>query len=245
MQKKIAIVTGSSRGIGKAIALELARLGYDLLLHYNQNEEAILHVQNEIQSLGRRAEIVQGNITLKADAQRIIDTAFKHWDHVNVLVNNAGITKDRAFVFMEDQDWHDVINTNLTGTYNVTRCVVYKMMRQRYGSIINIGSVAGNMGIMGQVNYCTSKAAINGFTRALAKELANYGICVNCVAPGYITTDMTDKMPQKNLEEANRRIPLGRFGSPHDIAGIVGYLTSDAAKYITGQVYTVDGGMTV
>lgn len=245
MQTKVAIVTGSSRGIGKALAIELAKAGYELLLHYNKNKEAALQVQKEIQLLDKRVEIIQGNVALKNDAQRIIDAAYTHWDHVNVLVNNAGMTQDRAFVFMEDEDWHDVINTNITGTYNVTRCAVYKMMRQRSGSIINIGSVAGNLGIAGQVNYCTSKAAINGFTRALAKELAPYGITVNCVAPGYIETDMTDKMSEKKLEEANSLIPMGRFGAPHEVASIVCYLVSDAAKYITGQIYTVDGGMSV
>lgn len=245
MKAKVAIITGASRGIGKAIAIELSKCGYDLLLHYNQNKEAAIQVQNEIGSMGQRAELVQGNIAIKVDAQHIIDTAFKYWDHVDVLVNNAGITRDKPFVFMEDQDWHDVLDTNLTGTYNVTRCVVYKMIRQRFGSIINIGSIAGNIGIAGQVNYCASKAAINGLTRALSKELAPYGIRVNCVTPGYITTDMTDQMSQKNIEEANHRVPMGRFGLPSEVAGLVCYLTSDAAKYITGHIYAVDGGLSV
>lgn len=240
---KVAIVTGSGRGIGKAIALELARLGFNLVVHYHKSEKEAEEVRDNIRSLGREAILVQGDVSNYQDAKAIAETVFGSWPEVHAVINNAGITKDIPLVMMSESEWGEVINTNLTGVFNITRAFIYQMIRQRKGTIINISSVAGLSGVAGQTNYCAAKAGIIGFSRALAKEVARYGITVNCVAPGYVETDMLGQMAPEKRQAACARVPLGRCGTANEVAALVGFLTSGQAAYITGQIYGIDGGL--
>jgi len=239
---KTAWVTGASRGIGKAIALELARAGADVAV-VARNAEAAEAAAEEIRGLGRRALAVSVDVSqLEAveEAARRVDAEL---GKVGILVNNAGITRDQLLVRMKPEDWHEVMRTNLDGAFHCTKILAKDMMRGRWGRIITISSVVGSQGNAGQANYAASKAALHGFTRSVARELASRGVTANVVAPGYIETDMTRDLPEGVREALFKSIPLGRLGTPADVAGVVAFLASDAAGYMTGQVIHVDGGM--
>jgi 3-oxoacyl-[acyl-carrier protein] reductase len=239
---KNAIVTGATRGIGKAIAIELAKAGANIAIS-GRNLDLLATVCSEIQSLGVKAIFIAGDVQHSADAQNLIDETIKQLGSVDILVNNAGITKDNLLLRMKDDEWNDVININLRGTFNTVRAATKPMMKQRSGKIINISSVVGVMGNAGQVNYAASKAGVIGLTKSVAKELSSRGINVNAIAPGYIVTDMTDAIPEEKKDELKKMIPLGELGSGQAIADAVLFLASSRSNYITGQVINVDGGM--
>lgn len=236
---KTAIVTGGSRGIGKACALALAHAGYEVAISYANNKAAANEVETTLKDMGRQALAIQANASNPLDAQMLVDTAFNTWGQVDVLVNNAGITKDGLIMRMSDEDWQQVIDTNLSGVFYTTRAAVKYMVKKRQGSIVNISSIAGVYGNAGQANYSASKAGLIGMTKSLAKELASRNITVNAIAPGFITTDMTADLPQDKVVE---HIPLRRLGTPEDIANAVVFLVASGG-YITGQVLQVDGGL--
>ncbi len=241
LQDQVAIVTGASRGIGRAIALALASEGAKVAVNYASSSGAADAVVDEIKGQGGDAIALQADVA-QADQ---VDTLFKavadQWGRADILVNNAGITRDTLLLRMKPEDWQAVINLNLTGVYLCTRAVSRTMLKQRSGRIINIASVAGQMGNPGQANYSAAKAGVIGFTKTVAKEMASRGITVNAVAPGFIATAMTDGLES---EDILKFIPLGRYGQPEEIAGMVRFLAADpAALYITGQVFNVDGGM--
>ncbi|KGM96967.1 3-ketoacyl-ACP reductase [Clostridium novyi A str. 4552] len=240
---KNAIVTGSSRGIGKAIAIKLAELGANIILNYRSDVASVEEVIREIESKGVKIIAIQGDISNFEDAKKIVDEAKEKLGSIDILVNNAGITKDTLLMRMKEEDFDKVIEVNLKGVFNCTKNVVPIMMKQRSGRIINISSVVGLSGNPGQSNYAAAKAGIIGFTKSVAKEIATRGITVNAVAPGFIKTDMTDILSDKVKDEIKKNIPLGRIGEGKDIANTVAFLASDMGAYITGQVISVDGGM--
>lgn len=239
---KYALVTGGSRGIGRAVCLELARMGYPLLINYASNTQAAQETQQQVEALGVSATLLPFDV---ADG-KASDQALEAWenahpdDYIAVLVNNAGIRKDAVMVFMQDDQWNDVLQTNLQGFFNVTRRLLKQMMTHRFGRIVNVASLSGLKGLPGQTNYSAAKAGIIGATKALAQEVASRKVTVNCVAPGFIATDMT-----KGLDEAELKklIPAGRFGTPEEVAAAVGFLASDQAAYITGTVLSINGGL--
>ncbi|MCL4254101.1 MAG: 3-oxoacyl-[acyl-carrier-protein] reductase [Anaerolineae bacterium] len=240
---KIAVVTGGSRGIGRAIALELGKRGAHVVVNYNSNADAAQAVVDEIIANGGSASHIQADVSDEAQAQKLIkDTTTAH-GKIDILVNNAGITRDNIIMMMKPDDFDAVINTNLRSTWLCAKAAVRSMMGKRYGRIINITSVSGIMGQAGQTNYSASKAGIIGFTKALAREVASRGITVNAVAPGFVLTDLTKDLPEKLTAQLNTFIPLGRWGEAQDVANAVAFLASDEASYITGHVLNVDGGM--
>jgi 3-oxoacyl-[acyl-carrier protein] reductase len=241
---KKAIVTGGSRGIGAAIVTRLAEQGYDVAFNYMSNKDAADALVEKISSLGVKAAAYKADVADFQSAGNFVNLAKEFLGDVDLLVNNAGITRDRSLFIMQQSEWNDVINTNLTGYFNVTRHLVGYFFKNKRGCIVNITSVSGLTGISGQTNYCASKAGIIGFTRALAKEAGKIGIPVNCVAPGYIDTEMTKAMPQKHLEELTAMIPMKRMGKAEEVADLVLFLGSEKARYITGQVFSIDGGLT-
>ncbi len=240
---KVAIVTGASRGIGRAIALELARRGAAVVVNYHTNEAAAQEVVAEIERAGGRALAVQADVSQAEEAKRLVDTATEVFGQVDILVNNAGVTRDTLLLRMSEEDWDVVLNTNLKGAFHCIKAAARTMVRRRFGRIINITSVAGLAGNVGQANYCAAKAGLIGLTKAVAKELGPRNITVNAVAPGFVETDMTVNLPQDLKDTAIRMTPLGRAGTPEDIAKAVAFLASDEAAFITGQVLSVDGGM--
>jgi 3-oxoacyl-[acyl-carrier protein] reductase len=241
-KEKVAIVTGASRGIGRSIALALAAEGAKIVA-VDMAPEGVEALAAEIKALGGDALAVQGNVTVAADAERMIDTAVEAFGRVDILVNNAGITRDGLLLRMKEEDWDAVLTVNLKGAFLCTRAASKVMAKQRYGRIINIASVVGQMGNAGQANYCASKAGLMGLTKSNARELAKRNVTVNAVAPGFIATDMTDVLPEKVKQELTAQIPLERLGSVDDIANAVVFLASERSGYITGQVIGVNGGM--
>ena len=243
MGNKVAFVTGGTRGIGKQIAITLASEGYDVAINYRKENDDLKDTVKQIEEQGVKCLTVQGDVSSYEDAERMVNEIIEKCEKIDVLVNNAGITKDNLLMRMKKEDFEDVINVNLTGTFNVTKNVVPFMMKKRSGRIINISSVVGVMGNSGQANYAASKAGIIGFTKSLAKELGSRNILVNAVAPGFIETQMTDVLKDEIKEEISKSIPLKRMGNTQDVANVVKFLASDDSSYITGQVINVDGGM--
>ncbi|MCU9593125.1 3-oxoacyl-[acyl-carrier-protein] reductase [Caldibacillus thermolactis] len=240
---KVAIVTGASRGIGREIALELARNGANVVVNFAGNVEKANEVVEEIKGLGRDSIAVQANVANRDDVDRLVKETIDHFGALHILINNAGITRDNLIMRMKEDDWDDVINTNLKSVFLLTKAVTRQMMRQRYGRIVNISSIVGVSGNAGQANYVAAKAGIIGLTKTTAQELASRNITVNAVAPGYIATDMTEQLSDDVKEELFKLIPLARLGEPKDIAKAVKFLASDDAAYITGQTIHVNGGM--
>ncbi|WP_413174314.1 3-oxoacyl-[acyl-carrier-protein] reductase [Anabaena azotica] len=241
LQDQVAIVTGASRGIGRAIALQLASQGAKVVVNYANSSTAADQVVAEIIAAGGEAIALQADVSQSDQVDTLIKTTLDKFNRIDILVNNAGITRDTLLLRMKLEEWQAVIDLNLTGVFLCTKAVSKIMLKQRSGRIINISSVAGQMGNPGQANYSAAKAGVIGFTKTVAKELATRGITVNAVAPGFITTDMTSDIKAEGILQY---IPLGRFGQPEDIAGMVRFLAADpAAAYITGQVFNVDGGM--
>lgn len=240
---KVALVTGGSRGIGRAIALKLAENGADVAINYAGNTAAAEEVKTAIEQMGRKALLVQGSVADTDGVQTIVNTVVKELGRLDILINNAGITRDGLLMRMKEADWDDVMHTNLKGVYNCSKAVLRTMMKQRSGRIVNMASVVGEMGNAGQTNYAAAKAGVIGFTKSLAKEVASRGITVNAIAPGFIATDMTSVLTDDQKDEMARTIPLGRAGQPEDVANAVLFLVSEGAAYITGQVLNVDGGM--
>jgi 3-oxoacyl-[acyl-carrier protein] reductase len=242
LENKVAIVTGASRGIGRAIALELASYGANVVVNYANSGAAADSLVTEITAAGGQAVALQADVSQLDQVESLFNAVIDKFKRIDILVNNAGITRDTLLLRMKPEDWQAVIDLNLTGVFLCTRAASKVMLKQRSGRIINIASVAGQMGNPGQANYSAAKAGVIGFTKTVAKELASRGITVNAVAPGFIATDMTSNL--SNTEELLKYIPLGRYGQPEEIAGMVRFLAADsAAAYITGQVFNVDGGM--
>lgn len=240
---KVAFITGGARGIGKSIAITLAENGYDIAINYRTENEDLKNTKKEIEEKGVKCFSVKGDVSSFEDCERFTKEIIEEYGKIDVLVNNAGITKDTLLMRMKKEDFTDVIDTNLVGTFNVTKNVISHMIKDRSGKIINISSVVGIAGNAGQTNYSASKAGIIGFTKSLAKEVASRGILVNAVAPGFIETGMTDVLKEEVKEEISKTIPLKRIGIPKDVANVVKFLASDESSYITGQVINVDGGM--
>ena len=243
LEGKVALVTGASRGIGRAVAIRLAQAGADVVVNYAGSEGAAQETVDAIEALGRKAIKIQANV---ADAEQVgamVQEAHDAFGHIDILVNNAGITKDGLLMRMKDEDWDAVLDINLKGTYLVTKAVSKIMMKQRSGSIINMTSVVGVMGNAGQTNYAASKAGVIGFTKSCAKEMASRGIRVNAIAPGFIHTEMTDVLSDKVKEAMVAQIPLGRMAQPDEVANVAVFLAVPFSAYVTGQVINVDGGM--
>lgn len=240
---KVAIVTGASRGIGRAIAEELGGRGAHVVVNYNRSADAAGEVVETIQSAGGEAVAHQADVGDYEQAQELVKFTIEHFEGLQILVNNAGITRDGLIMTMSEADWDDVMRINLKSTFNCSKTAIRHMMRKRYGRIINITSVSGQMGNAGQTNYAASKAGQIGFTKSLAREVAPRNVTVNAVAAGYIDTEIWSDVPEEMRESMSDMIPLGRKGDPDDIAKAVAYLASDDAAYVTGHVLTVDGGM--
>ena len=243
LKGKNCLVTGGSRGIGKAIALTLAGMGANVAVTYSRSADAANEVVKEIEKGGGKGMALQADATDFTKAEEVISKIVEEWGSLEVLVNNAGITQDNLILRMSEENWDAVINTNLKSIFNYSKAATKPMMRARGGSIINIGSVVGISGNAGQSNYSASKAGMIGFTKSFAKELASRNIRANVVAPGYILTEMTEKLDEKVLEAIKTETPLGRAGNPDEIANVVAFLASDMSSYITGEVIRVDGGM--
>ena len=240
---KCALITGATRGIGKQIAITLAKQGYNIALNYRKENEELENTKKEIEEIGVQVIAVKGDVANFEECENFVKQVIERFGQIDVLVNNAGITKDMLLMRMKKEDFEQVIDTNLDGTFNVTKNVVPYMMKARSGRIINISSVVGISGNAGQTNYSASKAGIIGFTKSLAKEIASRNILVNAVAPGFIETNMTDVLKDDVKQEIAKNIPLKRMGTTQDVANVVKFLASDDSSYITGQVINVDGGM--
>lgn len=243
LKGKTALVTGGSRGIGKAIALELAAQGANLVVNYTRNADMAEAVVKEAEALGVKALAIQADVAKADDAERMVDQAVATFGQIDLLINNAGITRDTLLIRMKEEDWDDVLQINLKGAFLMTKLVGKAMLKKKTGRIVNITSVVGVMGNAGQANYAASKAGLIGLTKSAAKEFASRGITVNAVAPGFIRTDMTDALTEDMKAKYAEAIPLGAMGEAEDIARTVAFLCSEGARYITGQVLLVDGGL--
>lgn len=240
---RIALVTGGSRGIGRSIALRLAKDGFFVVVNYLSNKTAALDVLASLESAGGKGKIAGFDVSDFDATQKAIGSIIEELGGLHILVNNAGITHDTLMLRMKEEDWTSVISINLNGVFNCTKAVTRTMMKQRFGRVINITSVVGEMGNSGQTNYAASKAGIIGFTKAAAREMAPRSVTVNAVSPGFIETDITLQLPEEIRNSYIEKIPLGRFGSPEDITGVVAFLTTEEASYITGEVIRVNGGI--
>lgn len=240
---KVALITGGTRGIGKEIAYTLAEENYDIIINYRTENEELMKLKKEIEQKRVRCLLLKGDVSNFEDCKKLVEEAINRMNHIDVLVNNAGITKDMLLMRMKPEDFNEVINVNLIGTFNMTKNVINYMMKERKGRIINISSVVGISGNAGQTNYSASKAGIIGFTKSLAKEVASRNILVNAIAPGFIQTDMTNILKENVKDEIAKTIPLKRMGTAKDVANVVKFLVSEDSSYITGQVIQVDGGM--
>lgn len=243
MKGKTVIITGGARGIGKAAALKLASLGANLVINYLGNDKAASETKEACKQLGAEILLIKGDVASAEQCEKIAAAALERFGRIDVLINNAGITRDGLLMRMEEKDFDSVINTNLKGTFLMTKAVSRQMLKQRYGRIINMASVVGITGNQGQANYSASKAGVIGLTKSFALEVAAKGITVNAVAPGFIETDMTDAMTDAAIEAAKALIPAKRMGSPEDVAEVIAFLASEQSGYITGQTVCVDGGM--
>ena len=242
-ENKVALITGATRGIGKQIALELAANGFDIAINYRSMQDGMDELKKEIESNNVKCEFVKADVANFEECEQMVKGTIEKFGRIDVLVNNAGITKDGLLMRMKKEDFEAVIDINLTGTFNVTRNVIPYMIKQKSGRIINMASVVGVVGNAGQTNYSASKAGIIGFTKSLAKEVASRNILVNAIAPGFIDTDMTKVLSDNVKEGINAQIPLKRMGTPNEVAKVVKFLASEDSSYVTGQVINIDGGM--
>ncbi|MFC2024988.1 3-oxoacyl-[acyl-carrier-protein] reductase [Chloroflexota bacterium] len=239
----VAIVTGGGRGIGRAIALKLAEVGATVVINDIGEDSPVNSVVEEIKAIGRDSLAILADVSSSSDVNRLVEETITTYGKVDILVNNAGITRDQLVIRMSDEDWDKVISINLKSVFLCTRAVLRHMIKQRWGRIISIASIVGIVGNAGQANYASAKAGIIGFTRTIAREVASRGITANAIAPGFIDTQMTQQLPENQRQELMRRIPLGYLGTPRDVAEAVAFLASEEARYITGQVLNVDGGL--
>jgi 3-oxoacyl-[acyl-carrier protein] reductase len=242
---RVAIVTGGGRGIGRAVALRLADEGADVAISYRANDEAAKAAAEEARAGGARCEVFKGDVASPEDVKALIQGVNDAFGRIDILVNNAGLTRDNLMMRMKEEEFDEVINTNLKGTYLCTRAVLRSMIRARWGRIVNISSVVGLVGNSGQANYAASKAGIIGFTKSVAREVAQRGITANVVAPGYVETELTGSLPEEVKDQIRGQVPAGRFGEAGEVAEVVAFLAGEGAGYVTGQTVAVDGGMTM
>jgi 3-oxoacyl-[acyl-carrier protein] reductase len=243
LKDKVAVVTGGARGIGRSIVTALAEQGADVVFTYLKNHELTRSLVDEVTGLGRRSISVQTDVRDYEEAEALVDKVKKEFGSIDILVNNAGITRDKSLMMMTKEDWSDVIDTDLTGVFNVTRAFIITFLKQKNGNIVNISSASGVHPLPGQVNYAAAKAGVIGLTKSLAKEVAQFNVRVNAVAPGFIETDMTAALPEKHRARLLGSIPVGRFGEPDEVARVVVFLASELSSYITGQVLEIEGGL--
>ena len=242
---RVAIVTGGGRGIGRAVAVRLANEGADVAISYRSNDETAESAAEEVRAAGVRCEIFKGDVASVGDVEALIKGVTEAFGRIDILVNNAGLTRDNLMMRMKEEEFDDVIGTNLKGTYLCTKAVLRPMIRARWGRIVNVSSVVGLVGNAGQANYAASKAGINGFTKSVAREVAQRGITANVVAPGYVETELTGSLPEKVKAQIRDQVPAGRFGDAEEVAEVVVFLAGEGAGYVTGQTVAVDGGMTM
>lgn len=245
LSDRVAIVTGSGRGIGRAIALRLSETGASVIVNDVGDMAPAEEVAEEIRRLGQNSLVVAADVTKSADVASLVDTVVEKYGKVDILVNNAGITRDQLIMRMSDDDWDKVLEVNLKSVFLCSKAVLRHMMKQRWGRIVNISSIVGLIGNPGQANYSSSKAGIIGLTRTIAKEVASRGITANAIAPGFIDTPMTQQLPEERRQALMDQVPLGFLGTPRDVAEAVAFLASEEARYITGQVLTIDGGISL